>query len=76
MTWAVATGRGNYSMTVILPVARLVAAPTTEFDPFCDSDGKVAVCVWTDTRTGEPLPHGRESVDGGQSWGPRFELDP
>ncbi len=34
------------------------------------------VGVWTDTRSGQPLPQARHSMDGGQTWLPRIELDP
>ena len=55
--------------------ARLVGAPTDEFDPGCDLDGGLAVCGWTDTRTGDPIPNVVNSLDGGQNWTPRQELD-
>jgi len=55
---------------------RLVAAPTDELSPACDLEGDLAACVWVDTRTGEPKPHARHSLDGGMTWLPRFELDP
>jgi hypothetical protein len=29
-----------------------------------------------DTRTGQPQPHARESLTGGMTWLPRFEVDP
>lgn len=58
------------------PTRRLVAAPTDELSPACDMEGDLAACVWADTRTGEPKPHTRHSLDGGMTWLSRFELDP
>lgn len=55
--------------------SRLVGAPTDEFDPGCALQGGLAVCGWTDMRTGEPIPNVRNSLDGGQTWTPRQELD-
>ena len=57
------------------PAARLVAAPTDEFEPDCDLLGDLGACVWSDTRDGDPLPHARQSVDGGQTWLTRKKLD-
>jgi hypothetical protein len=57
------------------PTSRLVGAPTDEFDPGCDLDGSLAVCGWTDMRTGDPIPNVRNSLDSGQNWLPRQELD-
>jgi len=54
---------------------RLVAASTDESQPACDLSGDLASCVWTDTRSGDPSPHARDSIDGGASWLARFELD-
>lgn len=37
---------------------------------------ELAACVWVDTRSGEPKPHARHSLDGGMTWLSRFEIDP
>jgi hypothetical protein len=58
-----------------LSTVRLVSADTDDFAPACALEGGLAVCGWTDTRTGEPVPNVRNSVDGGQTWLPRQELD-
>ena len=55
--------------------ARLVSAPTDEYGPACDVEGTSAACVWMDTRTGDPEPHARESLNGGLTWLTRFEVD-
>jgi len=55
--------------------SRLVGAPTDEFDPGCALESSLAVCGWTDMRTGDAIPNTRNSLDGGQSWSPRQELD-
>ncbi|MFQ5745344.1 MAG: hypothetical protein ACE5HV_17450, partial [Acidobacteriota bacterium] len=46
----------------------LVSAPTDELAPACDLSGTLAVCIWSDTRSGEPLPTARESLDAGLTW--------
>jgi len=55
--------------------SRLVGAATDEFDPGCALQGGLAVCGWTDMRTGAPIPNVRNSIDGGLNWTPRQELD-
>jgi hypothetical protein len=55
--------------------ARLVSAPTDEFDPGCDLEVGLAVCGWTDERTGLPVPNKRDSLNGGLTWSARQELD-
>jgi hypothetical protein len=55
--------------------ARLVSAPTDEFEPACDLLGDLGACAWSDSRTGAPLPKARQSVDGGAVWQALFDLD-
>ena len=55
--------------------ARLVSAPTDEFEPACDLLEMKGACAWSDTRTGAPLPKARQTVDGGNSWEALFDLD-
>jgi hypothetical protein len=55
--------------------SRLVSAPTDEFDPACHLSGGLAACGWTDLRSGDPVPNKRDSLDGGNTWSARQELD-
>jgi hypothetical protein len=55
--------------------ARLVSASTDEYEPACDLLGALGACAWSDTRTGEPLPKVRQTLDGGALWGALFDLD-
>jgi hypothetical protein len=55
--------------------ARLVSAPTDEFEPACDLLGMLGACAWSDTRTGAPLPMARQTVSSGNPWEALFDLD-
>ena len=57
------------------PLQFLVSAPTDEVEPACDISGSSVACVWSDLRSGQPVPYARESTDGGVVWSPLRRLD-